>query len=104
MKLLLVVFILHRIFVPSIVQCGSFFRLLNDMEDTYEKGFLQREFFTCSINKSCSYVIKYKKTSKFKIIKDKMELDSLKEPVTIWEKMRSKEEKGKEGRSRIPQS
>ena len=102
MKFLLVLFILHRIFVPSIVQCGSIFLLLNDAGNTNEKRFLQPEFFSCSIDESCSHVIQYKKTNKFKIVKDKMELESLKEPVTIWEKMPSKE--GKEVRSLIPQS
>ena len=70
------------------------------MEDTNEKGFLQPEFFTCSIDKSCSYVIKYKKTNKFKIVKNKIELESLKEPVTLWEKMPSVE--GKHRVSYIP--
>ena len=87
MKLLLVFFSLYQTLALSISQCGSFFRLLKDVQDTSEGGFLQPEFFICSIDKSCSYVIQYKKTNKFKIFKDKMELESLKEPVALWKKM-----------------
>ena len=92
MKILLAILVFN-ILVPSILMNGAFFRLINDADETNTKVLLWPEFFACSMEKTCSYVLQNKQTKKFKTAKDKKELDSLKEPFAIWEKMSAEEGK-----------
>ena len=46
-----------------------------------------RIFHRCSMDETCTHVIRYRSTKEFKMVKDKMEIENLKEEeVVVWEK------------------
>ena len=46
-----------------------------------------RIFHICSMDETCTHVIRYSSTKEYKMVKDKTEIENLKEEAVVWEKV-----------------
>ena len=94
MKFVFVCWMLWKAVLPSTANCGSLFELVNDNGETEQERSLHQEFFACSRDKQCRFVIQYKKTKNYRVVKDERDTTELSEPVFKWKKHVPNEEIG----------
>ena len=86
MKLLLVLWMMREAVLPLTANCGSFFELVGDNGEVVEEGFLHKEFFTCSRDERCHFVVQNNRTKKHRVLKDGRDTTKLRKQVFKWRK------------------
>eukprot|EP00795_Rhopilema_esculentum_P006642 gene6642-12183_t len=71
---------------------SSYTLIIGEESDILLEAGCSTIFHICSMDETCTHVIRYRTTKEYKMAKDKTEIENLKEEAVVWEKVAIKKD------------